>query len=73
MRLVETDADGVTVVEAHGRLDSTTSKASRNPTTGIAGCCALAANGHPAAVPTSSVTNSRRFMCGWVRRETGGR
>ena len=27
MRLVETDADGVTVVEAHGRLDSTTSKA----------------------------------------------
>jgi anti-anti-sigma factor len=27
MRLVETDADGVMVVEAHGRLDSTTSKA----------------------------------------------
>jgi hypothetical protein len=27
MRLVETEADGVKVVEAHGRLDSTTSKA----------------------------------------------
>jgi hypothetical protein len=27
MRLVETEADGVMVVEAHGRLDSTTSKA----------------------------------------------
>jgi hypothetical protein len=30
----------------------------RNPTTGIAGCCARAANGH-AAAPPSSVTNSR--------------
>jgi hypothetical protein len=27
MRLVETEADGVMVVEAHGRLDSTTSEA----------------------------------------------
>jgi anti-anti-sigma regulatory factor len=27
MRMMETDADGVMVVEAHGRLDSTTSKA----------------------------------------------
>ncbi len=27
MRMVETEADGVMVVEAHGRLDSTTSKA----------------------------------------------
>ena len=27
MKLVETDAEGVMVVEAHGRLDSTTSKA----------------------------------------------
>ena len=27
MKLVETEAEGVMVVEAHGRLDSTTSKA----------------------------------------------
>jgi hypothetical protein len=32
----------------------------RNPTTGIAGCCARAASGH-AAVPQSSVMNSRRL------------
>jgi hypothetical protein len=34
----------------------------RNPTTGIAGCCARAASGHAAAAPPSSVMNSRRFM-----------
>jgi len=33
----------------------------RNPTTGIAGCCARAASGH-AAAPPSSVMNSRRLM-----------
>src|SRR6478736_3555469 len=33
----------------------------RNPTTGIVGCCAHAANGHAAAPPTS-VMNSRRFI-----------
>jgi hypothetical protein len=32
----------------------------RNPTTGIAACCARAASGH-AAAPPSSVMNSRRF------------
>jgi hypothetical protein len=34
----------------------------RNPTTGIAGCCAPAADGHAAAAPPSSVMNSRRPM-----------
>ena len=33
---------------------------SRNPITGIAGCCARAASGHAAAAPPSSVMNSRR-------------
>jgi hypothetical protein len=34
----------------------------KNPTTGIAGCCARAASGHAAAAPPSSVMNSRRPM-----------
>ena len=34
---------------------------SRNPITGIAGCCARAASGHAAAAPPSSVMNSRRL------------
>jgi hypothetical protein len=34
----------------------------RNPTTGIAGCCARAASGHAAAAPPSSVMNSRRLI-----------
>jgi hypothetical protein len=34
----------------------------RNPTTGIAGCCALAASGHATAAPPMSVMNSRRFI-----------
>jgi len=33
----------------------------RNPTTGIAGCCARAASGHAAAPPRSEM-NSRRFI-----------
>jgi hypothetical protein len=33
----------------------------RNPTTGIAGCCARAATGH-AAAPPSIVMNARRCM-----------
>ena len=32
----------------------------RNPITGIAGCCALAASGHAAAAPPRRVMNSRR-------------
>src|SRR5262245_41829227 len=35
---------------------------SRNPITGIAACCARAANGHAAAAPPSSVMKSRRLM-----------
>jgi hypothetical protein len=35
----------------------------RNPTTGTVGCCARAANGHTAAVPTKKLINSRRLMC----------
>jgi hypothetical protein len=35
---------------------------SRNPITGIAGCCALAASGHAAAAPPISVMNSRRLI-----------
>src|SRR5262249_26793802 len=34
----------------------------RNPITGIDGCCARVASGRAAAVPPSSVMNSRRFM-----------
>jgi hypothetical protein len=30
---------------------------SKNPITGIAGCCAFAATGHAAAAPPSSVMN----------------
>jgi hypothetical protein len=33
----------------------------RNPTTGIAGCCARAVSGHVAAALPSSVMNERRF------------
>jgi len=40
------------------RLDDTLP---RNPTTGIAGCCARAASGHAAAAPPRSAMNSRRF------------
>jgi hypothetical protein len=39
---------------------------SRNPTTGIAGCCARATAGHAseiAAEPPTSVMNLRRRMC----------
>ena len=32
----------------------------RNPTTGIAGCCARAASGHAAAAPPRAKMNSRR-------------
>src|SRR5262245_2519637 len=38
----------------------------RNPITGVAGCCARAANGHAAALP-SNVMNSRRLMRALVR------
>jgi hypothetical protein len=34
----------------------------RNPTTGIAACCARAATGQAAAAPPSNVMNSRRLM-----------
>jgi hypothetical protein len=34
----------------------------RNPITGIAACCARAANGTLAAAPPTSVMNSRRFI-----------
>jgi hypothetical protein len=34
----------------------------RNPTTGIAGCCASVASGHVAAALPSSVMKSRRFI-----------
>jgi hypothetical protein len=33
-----------------------------NPTTGIAGCCALAASGHATAAPPSVAKNFRRSM-----------
>ena len=36
--------------------------ASRNPITGIAGCCARAASGHAAAAPPISVMKSRRLI-----------
>ena len=34
----------------------------RNPTTGIAACCARAATGQAAAAPPSNVMNSRRLI-----------
>ena len=43
-----------------GPRTSSADAASRNPITGIAGCCARAASGHAAAAPPSSVMNSRR-------------
>src|SRR5207249_3600689 len=36
----------------------------RNPTTGMPGCCALAARGQAAAAPPRRVMNSRRCMAG---------
>ena len=36
----------------------------RNPTTGIADCCARAASGHAAVAPPSSAMKSRRFSSG---------
>src|SRR6516225_9004922 len=50
----------------------------RNPTTGIAACCARAASGH-AAAPPSSVMNSRRLLSNmelpvpWVTARIGHR
>src|SRR5262249_16292097 len=46
------------------RLDDTLP---RNPTTGIAGCCARTASGH-AATPSSSVMNARCFIIRSPRR-----
>ena len=39
MKLVETEAEGVMVVEAHGRLDSTTSKAFGDRLTSLLELC----------------------------------
>src|SRR5262249_47504078 len=41
----------------------------RKPTTGTAGCCARAENGHPTAAPPSSVMNSRRPIIRSPRRQ----
>src|SRR5258708_39999965 len=47
---------------ANGWTTDSAGEGLRNPTTGIAGCCARAAKGDEAAVaPPSSVMNSRRF------------
>jgi hypothetical protein len=45
------------------RVDSPSDRLLRNPTTGIAACCAHAANGHATAAPPTSVMNSRRRIC----------
>src|SRR5262249_19840855 len=44
-----------------GRTHSAADAPLRNPTTGIADCCARAASGHTAA-PPSNVINARRFI-----------
>jgi len=44
-----------------------TEAASRNPTAGIAGCCARTASGHAAAAPPSAASNSRRPMVTVIR------
>src|SRR5215468_52538 len=45
-------------------LESLRDLLSRNPTTGIAGCCACATMGHAAAAPPSSVITWRRLTSG---------
>src|SRR6266481_7782242 len=42
----------------------------RNPTTGIAGCCARAESGHTIAAPPRSVINARRLIV--IFRNSGG-
>ena len=42
----------------------------RNPTSGIAGCCARAASGHAIAAPPTSVMKSRRWIIRSPRRRT---
>src|SRR5580704_17185516 len=44
----------------------------RNPTSGIAGCCAYAAIGHVAAAPPKSAMNSRRLIAQPLARTTQG-
>jgi len=44
----------------------------RWPITGIAGCCARAANGHAAAAPPSAASNSRRPMVTVIRPSREG-
>jgi hypothetical protein len=41
--------------------ESSADRELKNPTTGIAGCCARAASGHAMIAPPSSVMNLRRF------------
>src|SRR5262249_24025510 len=42
--------------------EATADPGSRNPITGIAGCCACAASGHPATPLLRSAMNSRRLI-----------
>ena len=51
---------GVSVVAVFAATIGFGGLACRNPTTGIAGCCACAASGQ-AAAPPNSVMKSRRF------------
>src|SRR5580704_5446181 len=44
----------------------------RNPTSGIAGCCACAATGHEAAAPPKSAMKSRRLIAQPLARTTQG-
>src|SRR5580704_9738335 len=44
----------------------------RNPTSGIAGCCACATSGHVAAAPPKSAMNSRRLIARPLARTTQG-
>ena len=47
---------------SRGASQSASDVLRRNPTTGIAGCCARAASGHAAAAPPRTPRNSRRLM-----------
>jgi hypothetical protein len=47
----------------------------RNPITGIAGCCARAASGHAAALPSPAINSRRRILKSfpWIKEAYRGK
>ena len=58
--------DGASAIDVAARIPGAVAQ---KPITGNARCCARAASGHAAAVPPSSVMNSRRFITRSPRRQ----